>query len=51
MGASGVPNGLDAEEVGERAEVLHCKANLEFGNNSLHGGLIVTCDNDIIYVD
>jgi hypothetical protein len=51
MNANRVPGGLDAKEVGEGAKVLHGKINLEFANNRLHGGFIVTCDNNVIDID
>jgi hypothetical protein len=49
--ANGVLDGLDAKEIREGAEVLHGKVKLEFGNEGLYGGLIVSCDNNIIDID
>jgi hypothetical protein len=46
--ASGVPGGLNAKDVGKGAKVLHGKVKLEFAYNRLHGGIIVTCNNNII---
>jgi hypothetical protein len=48
VNASRVPGGLNAKEVGKGAKVLHGKVKLEFANNRLHGGVIVTCDNNVI---
>jgi len=51
MKSNGVLDGLDAKEVSESPEIFHGKVNLKFGNDRLHGGLTVTCDNDIIDID
>jgi hypothetical protein len=51
MKSNGVPDGLDAKEVSESSEIFHGKVNLKFNDDILHVGLIVTCDNDIIYID
>jgi len=51
MEASGVLNYLNAKEVGEGVEILHGEVTLEFDDEGLHGGCIVTCDNYIIDVD